>query len=300
MKKTDASFRIILRVLSFVVFFSLTYISASSYAQYLTGPVASGLGGAGRAAVDEGELILLNPAAVVHATAFSSAIFYEDGYLDKNTHDRATGVNLVDNSEGLFISGGYTYINRRRTFDQIATREENYHQVSLGKFVAKHFSVGAAITYLDSNIIGGRSFDQLDYSLAVHYNPDPDTGFGLVVYNLAAHNKNIQAEILNRNVISLGVHYMYMPQFRFRFDLSKQTEENPDKKFRYQMGLESHVSKFLTTRIGYDSNNLADRRAYTLGLCFDGPRLKADYFYSKNIDYNGGAMHGVDLRLPFW
>jgi hypothetical protein len=290
----------ILRGTSFVVFLSVTYFSNICHAQYWVGPVANGLGGAGRAAVDQGEQAVLNPATIVHSDPFTSALFYEDGYTAKNEHDRSMGICLSDNSENLFMPGAYIFLNRRRTFEKFESRDEEYHQLSAGQFVAKHFAMGATVSYLESKTESGGHYTQFDGHVGLHYNPNPDLGLGLVFYNLAPKSEKIPLEVRNLDNIVLAAHYIFMPMFRVRADIGQQQSQNPDKKTHYNMGFESHISQLMMTRVGFERDDVNDRHFYTLGLGFDGPRLKIDYFYKKNTDYADGAMHGVDMRLPFW
>ncbi len=289
-----------LRTFTPVIFLSLTYFCQSGHAQYLTGPVANGLGGAGRAAVDEGEQILLNPATIVHATPMSSSLFYQDGYAEKNEHDTALGLTIVDNTEDLFLSGGYAFVKRRRTFENFNSRDENYHQLSFGRFVSSHFSVGAALTYLETDVTDGESYKQWDGHVGLHYNPKPNLGLAALFYNLSPRKDSIPAEIQNYNNIVLAAHYLFMPMMRLRLDVGMQQVYNPDHNVHIQFGAESRISQFSAIRFGVDNDQLLDRTYYTVGLGFDGPRLKLDYFYRKNQDFNQGALHGVDMRLPFW
>lgn len=288
------------RRISFVVFFSLTYFSSSSHAQYLTGPVANSLGGAGRAAVDEGEQILLNPATVVHATPFTSGLFYLDGYTDENEHETALGLTLADNTEELLFSGGYAYIKRRRTFANFNTREEQYHQLSFGRFIIPHLSAGFTITFLDTRIVGGDTYSQWDGHAGIHYNPLPDLGLAAVFYNIFSRDEAVPHEVQNLDKVVLAAHYIYMPMLRLRLDVGKQLVYNPEEKLNIQFGVESRISQYIALRMGLDNNRVQERENYTLGLGFDGPRLKIDYFYKKNQDFNEGALHGVDMRMPFW
>jgi hypothetical protein len=262
--------------------------------------VSSALGGAGLGSSDEGEQILLNPAALVHGSVFTSSLFYIDGYEAEDQHDRALGVTLADNSKDVFFAGSYGYIDRRRTFANQNSRDEQYHQVTIARFVAPHLSVGATYTYLTTNIEGGSTYRQADGHLATHWNPTPELGFGLVFYNVGSRKEEAPKEIQNLDKVAVGVHYIFRPEFRFRMDVSQLLVENPDAKSRYQVGVESHITATFVTRVGFDRDNLADQGGITFGLGFDGPRLKADYFYRKNPDYSEGALHGVDLRLPFW
>lgn len=283
-----------------VVAFSVTYFSVTSYAQYLTGPVASSLGSAGRAAVDDGEQVVLNPALAVHGSTFTSEVFYIDGYNAKDEHDNIAGFGLTDNTEGLIASGGYYFAKKRSTYPVLQTLEQEYHQASFARFLEKHFSAGLAITYLDSNVIGGTRYKQWDANLGFHYNPDPNYAFGLVFYNLAERDLKAPVHVQNQDSIFLASHFLFLERFRCRVDIGQQQSLNPKNKFQFQFGLESKVSEFLVTRVGFEKDDLIDRDSYTLGLAFDGPRIKFDYFYRHNLDYSDGSMHGVDMRLPFW
>lgn len=289
-----------LRCMSFVVTFSLTCFSNFCYAQYLSGPVARSLGGAGRGAADDGEQILLNPAGLVHGSPFTSSVFYQDGYWAKGEHESSLGFGLADNSEELIFAGSYVFDKARKTFVGQKTREEQYHQISLARFIFPHISTGMTLTFLQTHLIGGNDYTQWNSHLGFLYNPVSEIGIGLIFYNFAAKDEKIPVEIRNLNSISTGLNYIFMPNFRARVDVTTRESLNPDNKLKYDMGIESKLTEMFTTRIGYQKDGFLNRNFYTLGLCFDGPRLKIDYSYVKNSDYSDGAMHGVDLRMPFW
>ncbi len=282
------------------VIFSVMQFSEISYAQYVTGPLSSALGGAGRGAADDGEQLFLNPAAIVHNSPFTSSLFYLDGYQAKNEHDRILGLSLADNSEDTFCAGGYAFVSRRRTFDGSDSVDDQYHQISLGGYVYKHVALGMAFTYLKSDVERGDKFDQYDANIGFHYNPRPEWGYGLVFYNVNGCDKDVPEHIQNQDKISAGMHYIYKPTLRFRFDMGQQLTNNPDSKMDLQLGFETRPKPFFVTRVGVEKEGATDRDLVTFGLGFDGPRLKFDYSYRKNTDYSGGAMHGVDMRMPFW
>ena len=52
-------------------------------------------------------------------------------------------------------------------------------------------------------------------------------------------------------------------------------------------------------RLGFRRDELADSRIYTAGIGFNGPRLRFDYTVEKNAENTSGALHSVDLRVPF-
>ncbi len=282
------------------IFLSVNYFSVVCHAQYLTGPVASSLGGAGRAANEDGEQFIHNPANVIQASVVSSSLFYLDGYNAKNEHENLWGLSLTDNSEDLLLAGAYVFAHRKRSFANQAQLTEDYHQVSTGQFILKHFSLGASVTYLHSHIEDAKNYDQFNGHIGALYNPVPEFAVGLVAYNIAGRDLSVPTEIQEGSKLAAGVMWIIDPMVRMRFDLCHVLVQNPDKKFEYQLGFESKTSDLFILRAGFDQDDLSDRKYWSMGLAFDGPRAKIDYIYRKNFEYGGAALHGVDIRVPFW
>jgi len=283
-----------------VALLTVTYFVSVGHAQYLTGPVASGAGGAGRASAEDGENLWLNPAALVHGSPFSSSLFYSEGYTAKQQRDKWWGVSLSDNSEDVFFAGGFIYVNRTRTFEALPDIDEQYYQVNLSRFLLRQISVGAAFFYQNSEVHGDKKYDHWDAHLGAMWNPTAELGLGLVFYNVRPRNIELPTILQNYDRVSVGGLYIIKKFFRIRGDLTQQVELNPDRKMQYQLGFESKLVDFIIARVGLDKDELSGSKFYTAGLTFDGPRAKFDYYYKDNQDSGGGAMHGVDMRLPFW
>jgi hypothetical protein len=287
-------------ICSFAAFFSVTYYSVLCQAQYFTGPVAMALGGAGRAATEDGEQFIHNPAAVVQASETSSSLFYVDGYSGYNEHDNYYGATLSENAADEFLAGGYAYAHRTRSFLNAADLVEDSHQISTGRFIFKHFSLGINVNYLQSQVEQMGTFEQWNGHIGAFYNPTPELAVAFVAYNIAGRDLSVPVEIQEGNKLAFGVTYIFMPQFRARMDISQMQVQNPDHKLEYQMGIESRTSDFVIFRAGLDIDDLNEVKYWSLGVAFDGPRAKVDYFYRKNFDYGAAALHGVDIRIPFW
>ena len=284
----------------FIIYFSVTYFSHPGYAQHLTGPVSGSLGGAGRAAIDDGEQVLLNPAALVHGSPFTSSLLYSDGALAPQEKQTTWGIGFADNSEELFFSGAFLYAQQKKSFPTRSSREEEYHQFTMAQFLIPHLSVGAAVTYLKTKVqSGGKNYDQWDGHLGLLYNPTPEFAVGAVFYNVARQDESVPEELRNLDAIALGFHYLYRPEFRLRADVVQLQVQNPNHKKDFQIGFESRSLEFFSVRAGYERDEVLDRAYYTGGVAFDGPRMKIDYSYRQHIE-SGEAMHGVDLRVPFW
>lgn len=288
--------RELLIVVSLII---VAQFSDSAYAQYLSGPVSQALGGAGLAANDEGEQLLLNPAVLVHSHGAAVGYYYSDGYRGKNEHDTFYGATASDNTEDVLISGGVAGFKRRRTFENFSTVDEVNGQISFAKSLFKQLSLGATIEYLQQDAIGDKKYTQWDASIGLLWNPLPEFAVGFVARNLAPTDVEIPAPIRQRDELGLGVHYIALEKFRFRLDVFKPMQLNPEKDYIFKAGAESLVDAYLAVRIGVQNEGVSDRHIYSAGIGMVGPRLKIDYSYVKNSDYSGGAMHSVDFRLPF-
>ena len=51
--------------------------------------------------------------------------------------------------------------------------------------------------------------------------------------------------------------------------------------------------------MGYRRDDQWQQDYLTLGAALEGPRLKIDYSFEKNLKGTAEALHSVDLRLPF-
>jgi hypothetical protein len=85
----------------------------------------------------------------------------------------------------------------------------------------------------------------------------------------------------------------------FRFDVLQEQEQNPSRQLIERLGFESKVDEFALIRLGYRRDANRGESVFTAGAAFEGPRLKVDYAYEKNLVSPQGASHSVDLRIPF-
>ena len=74
----------------------------------------------------------------------------------------------------------------------------------------------------------------------------------------------------------------------------------PDKKMVYMVGLREHGQRasFLCSAWAIARTIERDQSYLTAGG-LQGPRLKLDYAFEKNLKGTDGALHSVDIRLPF-
>jgi hypothetical protein len=59
------------------------------------------------------------------------------------------------------------------------------------------------------------------------------------------------------------------------------------------------MRSFFLLRLGFRHDEAGEGRLATAGLSLDGPKLKLDYALVKSVTDSSGALHSVDLRIPF-
>lgn len=299
-KLKEESFAFLMFRVSFLVCF-LGFSSLISHAQYFRGPISSALGGTGRAATEAEEGQFLNPAILPHARDFSSAVFYADGEKGKGFGETMVGIGFVDNTEGVLIPGGLTYLKTRRTIKDKPPVNEQYGLVAIGGFLARHFTGGLSIHYRD--IVeegGGLDVSVWNGTLGLLFAPQPDWGIGLAWdHFLTEDSDKLPQHLRDISELGLGAVYLYNEIFRFRFDLARAFGKDVQGKQRFGFGIETFVSNFLAVRVGAERDEMADKTFVSAGWAFAGPRLKLDYSFRNDVRNGNGAMHSVDFRVPF-
>ena len=237
---------------------------------------------------------------MVHGKTFTQGYFYRGGYSNPSERNRWLGISLQDNSENLVSTGGLLYGQEDRSFLNLADYKERRIQISLASFVRKHFSFGMSVYNIRRDVENDKEYEFYDGNFGFLWNPLPSLGVGLRYDNFAKHGTaGVPTHIRLRDQLTIGTNYVVMETVRARLDLSQQMESNPNNRVDFRAGLESFFDAFFVLRFGFERAQLEDRKYYSAGIGFTGPRLRIDYSYRKNADYSGGALHSVDFRLPF-
>ena len=274
----------------------LVLTSNYSTAQVYTGPVSSATGGAGRAATEVGETVLLNPATIVHSPQFSGSLFYSEGYWDKDSNERVYAGSLIDNHEGAMLPGGVSYVNRRRSLSSLSSFDEMFIQATIGHFITTHLAAGLAVTYLDQDFDKG--YTQWNGQLGFMYNPSSKLGLGLVVQNFIEADDDIPGFLKEPLSVGGGLTYLFDKFLKLKADVVAFDDESKGWRGKYMVGVESLMGAFGAIRLGFNKNDLSTYKYYTFGLGFNGPRFRLDYSYQQKDTNRRGAMHSVDFRVP--
>lgn len=299
-RPTMKELRIIkLRSFLIAVSISVLHFAVSAKADSQFGAVSGSTGRAGVAANDNGEQIFMNPAAMVHGKSFVHGYFYRRGTSEEDEENDWLGLTIQDNSENVFLTGGFLYGQESRTFQNLANYKERRIQVSVAKFVTDHISMGLSAYNIRREVFNDKEYEFYDGDLGLLWNPHPQFAIGAKYDNWAKHGDEAPDHVQLKDRLTIGANYVVLDRVRARLDLSQQLEDNPEDRVDFRTGLESFIDTFFVLRFGFERDQLADRKYYSAGMGFTGPRLRIDYSYRKNADYSGGALHSVDFRIPF-
>ena len=285
--------RLVYTLRGLTVFF---YLMGGGYAhgQAFIGPIAQGMGGAGRAAAEVGEAVLMNPASLVHAPDYSVGTYYLNGSPTPGHSEEIFGVIATDNHKGVIFPGAIAYFQNKKTFLDLPEIKEKIIQASLGRFLVRQFAVGATVYYVTQTQKGQKDHSQWNSTLGVHWNPSRRLGLGLVYYHFLDSNSPDHFKL--PQAWGVGTTYIFSEFLKFKLDLTYPLHLNPNQRFTYHGGIESAFSKYFSFRMGGEINEVTQNDSYALGITFNALRWLLDYSI-KIHPQNKDTMHGVDLRV---
>lgn len=272
--------------------------SLAANAELYRGPLSAAMGGTGIAAMDATEGSFLNPALVPLLKGYEFDPYYRDGALDQGHHQTSYGLGAGDNSEGVMFPGTLHYMRLRDTGVAKGPASSELWHAAIGKSY-KNFSAGVSVYRLDSKVERDQEYIQWNYSLGLLALITNDMGVGYVLKNIAKPGSDVPKGLRQDLEQGVGLFASLGTLARVRLDVTRNEVDNIDKKLVYMIGFENLASQYGVFRIGYRKDAQMDQNYLTLGAALEGPRLKIDYAFEKNLKGTSEALHSVDLRLPF-
>lgn len=283
-----------------ILVLALELMASVASAQYFTGPIASALGGAGRAAVDPSESSFLNPASLVHLGRYFGSVNYFRGDDPRDGSAEQFGVILADGGPDKIAPGALSYLRRnlRSTVGEKVLEEDI--RLSLGGFIVESLSFGVAGRYLIHNRVGGPDYYQTNGDVGLLYVPIPNLGFGLVAYDiLFPSQEKVPTDVRLAPSVAFGVHYLFDDFFRVRLDIARPEKLNSQHRNNVMTGIETFFSERWAYRLGAHWQETEDKTFLTTGFGFKGPRLSFDYAFAVDTRVAHATRHMFDLWMPF-
>lgn len=277
---------------------ALALVPSLANAVFLVGPIASGTGGAGIAAIDPSESALLNPASLAELQKYYAGAHFGLGTLDNESKVHQYGVLLSDGTPSNIFAGALSY--NRKILEDKSGNETKYQdiQLAIGGFPIAHLAFGIAGHRLMSSSQEGE-FDQDNLHLGLLYGFTPNFGVGLVGYDVLPVSDSVPVSMQIVPAWGLGTNIVLSQFFHFRFDILRQDRFNDEKKLDYAAGMETLFQNGWIFRLGGHWFGVTGKTNITAGLGFKGPRLSFDYSFQKEVQSDKGIMHLIDLWLPF-
>lgn len=268
-------------------------------AETFRGPISKSSGGAGRAGLQSMESAFANPALLPFVKASEMAVYYQDGYLGPSAHRNAWGVGVIDAEKDVYFPGALHYVRTRKTGVASGAANGEIWHAGVGKILSERLAIGASAYRAQYDVEGDQAYTQWNGSLGVLVLINPNIGVAYVLDNLVHPGSRVPRGLREDMKQGLGVYAQVAELIKIRGELERSERFNPDKKMAYSLAVETMISEWMLFRGGYKRDELADASFWTTGFGFNGPRLRLDYAFEKNAKGTGGAVHSVDLSVPF-
>lgn len=281
----------------FLILLCSLILSSVSHAQFYTGPISEGTGGAGRGAVDPSESSFLNPAAVAHLRRY-----YISGNYGVTNHlfegeGQRFGLHFADGSPENLIPGAFSYTRKKFEVPNVNSSLFQDFAVTLSGVPVGGLAVGVTGHRLTSSV-GGKDENQDNAHFGLLYVPTGQWGLGFVIYDFLPTSDSIPVNLRLVPTYALGFNYLLMDRFRFRLDLVRPDIQPQERRNNVMAGVESYFREDFLFRLGGQWRETADEMYVTGGLGYQGPRLSFDYTFQKDVRTAEGYRHLFDLWLP--
>lgn len=285
--------------MTWLYYFLFIFFSNIAFADPYLGPMSRALAGGGRAGLESMEAGLLNPALIPLVQASEMSVIYGDGYSGAGSHETSYGLGIMDATKEVYFPASAHFIRSRRTgLTPTPTNQELWH-VAAGKKVNDWLVGGVSVYRIQDDVENDQKYSQWNYSLGVLTMVHSGLGFAYVLSNMAKPGSRVPTALRQDLTQAFGAYAAVAGTVKVRGDLARQESHNPDHKLAYSLSLESMTSKWILFRLGYRRDERLDQKVWTTGFEFHGPRLKLDYAFEKTVEGTSGAVHSVDLRVPF-
>lgn len=282
------------------VLIGCSVLACPSYAQRFQGPVATAMGGAGRAATDPVESFFLNPAAIRFLPPHLHVGIHGQNIEHPVSGDGNTwGVVLADGSLDKIVPGAFSYVRNTIRSPGAATARDQEFRASFGGLAYPGVGVGVGVHYREHEIENVANYYQTNVDMGALWRPTPVFGVGITAQNILSADDKAPESVRDVPTIGLGVLLNYEERFQTRLDLVRPDKFNPDRRIDVAAGLESLFNSGLALRIGCHWKESENKTLLGAGLGYRGPRLQLDYAYQQDTRISGASRHLIDLWIPF-
>ena len=295
LRRGDPLHRFIFRLAVFLI----CVAAGRAEAQFYTGPIASGAGGAGRAAADASESSYLNPASLSFIKDYNVSFAYASSDHPVDGARITYAGMLADGTAERLVPGSLSFVHRFTEYpDQSGAYTEQDYQASFSGMVARGLSLGASAHRQLYKPGRGSEATQDNATIGALWVPTTSLGLAAVGYDLIPSNVGAPALVRQSPTYAVGINYLFSDLFRVRADVVRPTEGPRNGRNNVMAGFESQFRPDFIFRAGMQWRETEDKTMWTVGVGFHGPRLSFDYAFEKDLRVDVGFRHVIDMWLP--
>lgn len=232
------------------------------------------MSGAGVGSLLVNEATVLNPAGLVFVP--SSTLYYQKDSTVINEKDSSRSDYKDGRNEFLSFSdastplkGGFSYLYQNEN-----DGKRSRYSLSSAGAVTKSTSLGFIYKYTDetSEIIDN-SYHQMTFGLTHIYSEN--LYMGLIVVDP-------QNKISEYSYYALGLHYVLNQFIHLIGDIGSGDIANPDKAGFTKYAIQINSFEYFFFRVGKFHDNFNNRRGFSYGISWVGPRFSIDWAYKSS------------------
>ncbi len=275
-------------------------LSQNSFAQFYTGPIATAMGGAGRASASPGEAAFLNPATLAELKNYYGSLGASWGDHPVDGGLSQFSALLADGTPDKAFPGQFSYSQKRIALPNGLTTTQQDFQLGLAFAPSDSFAFGLSVHRLMYTDNQGRSNAQNNLNFGSLYSPLKSLSFAFVAYDFLGGDDSVAQAYQTVPTLAIGTEYDYESVFSFRADFVRPDKFNDGQKINTQLGAETTFRNDFAARVGWQWREVQfEEKLISAGIGYKGPKLSLDYTFQKDVVANSGGRHFVDLWLPF-
>ena len=258
---------------------------------------SAGMGSTGRAAIESLESVYMNPAAIARANDLLVGTSYSSGFLQKDISRTTYSVTATDATKDVIFPGSLSYRQHKYNLQGVHAEEKEI-RAGVGFRLGKRFSLGLGYSYLDAKVAGGQTHEQQNFHLGTLFALSRVWGLSLTGDNLIRGNGDIPEGLIRPSQVALGTQYTFSDFIRVRYELIRPIyTEQADPLMAHHFGLGIMLREGFSITGGFSVDDLRGQNWSSVGLGWEGPRLKVAYSLQSEDRSALGVRHLVDLWL---
>lgn len=278
-----------------VMFLAVFFGAVVGSANPMVGAISAGMGGTGRAGIQNNESLYLNPATIALLGKTYAGGSYLSGYQNRNVTRSTYSVVLTDAGDDLIFPGSLGY-RRHNIGSPTANYVENDFKVGLARRLHDRLSIGFGFNHLiGEHEESGTRITQNNADVGLLIGLQPNWGLSVTGENLIKASNNVPEELRRASQVAIGTQVVIHHFVTGRYELLMPLYTNTNAHLGHRAGVGISLEGYMSLSGGYSIDDYLGQNWMSVGLGWLGPRLKVAYSYQNEQRQKLGDRHLVDL-----